>query len=359
MGAEIKPFILSEGRHTLEDLKKLKTDEKIWKVSDIYEQQLRELFQISHPDLINSDDYEKKCVDFVARLIIPQKRGGFCGNWIYFSWSGNLVHMVGEEEYIKVRTNRNKNLITQEEQRELFAHPIGIVGLSVGNMIALSLSHNGIGGPLKIAEYDLLSTSNLNRIRAGVDKVGLSKIAITAQQIYEINPYAELILYDKGLDKETLSNFVSQDPKPRIIFEAIDDFEMKMRLRIEARTAGIPVIMLTSLGDNILIDVERYDQDKTLPIFHGLLGNLEKEIMVNPITEENKQRYAVQIVGKENVPERALQSVREVHKTLVGRPQLASSVTIAGGLAAYLARKILLNEPLTSGRKILRITDIV
>lgn len=358
MDEEIKPLILSEKTHTLDDLQKLKEGEKIWRISDIYEQQLCELFEIDHPDLIGTDGYEKNRSDFVARRVMSQKSGKFYGNWIYFPWNGNLVHMIGEEEYTAIRTNRNKNLITQEEQCELLAHPIGVVGLSVGNIIALSLLSNGIGSALKLAEYDVLSTSNLNRIRAGVDRVDTSKIAVTAQQIYEINPYAKLILYNNGLNKETLSNFVSQNPKPRIIFEAIDDFEMKIRLRIEARKAHIPVIMLTSLGDNILIDVERYDQDKTLSLFHGLIGDLEKEIQEKPITEADKKRFAVQIVGKENVPQRALQSIAEIRKTLVGRPQLASSVTMAGGLAAYLARKIFLNEPLISGRKILRIPDI-
>jgi len=139
----------------------------------------------------------------------------------------------------------------------------------------------------------------------------------------------------------------------------IDDFEMKIRLRQEARKARIPVVMLTSVGDNIIIDIERYDLDGKLPLFNGLAGNAPEEILRKPITEADKQKYAIQIVGLENVPPRALESVKQVRKTLVGRPQLASSVTIAGGVAAYIARKIILSEPAPSGRSIIKLTEAV
>jgi len=134
----------------------------------------------------------------------------FLGNWIYFPWSGVLLHTVKEEEYNAIRTNRNKNLITDKEQKKLFSSTIGIVGLSVGNTIALSLAYSGIGNTMKLAEHDTLDTSNLNRIRVGVSHVNFPKIEITAQQIYEINPYATLTLYAHGLNKKTLPEYIKK-----------------------------------------------------------------------------------------------------------------------------------------------------
>lgn len=64
------------------------------------------------------------------------------------------------------------------------------------------------------------------------------------------------------------------------------------------------------------------------------------------------------MVGKENIPTRALQSVREINKTLVGRPQLSSTVAISGALASYLSRRIILGKKLPSGRKRISLNEI-
>ena len=354
-----KPLILYEKNHTLQDLTVLKKKWPIRQTTDIYEQQLEELFAITQPQLVDSREFEDRLQRFKKIRCRLTKKGSFRGNWIYFPWSELLLHMVQKEEYQALRTNRNRNLITAKEQQKLHSTTVGIVGLSVGNTIAMNLVYNGIGDTMKLAEHDSLETSNLNRVRARIDQVGTPKIDITAQQIYEVNPYATLHLYSKGLSKRTLTDFVNEDPKPRIIFESVDDFDIKIRLRLEARTAGIPVIMLTNLGDSVLIDVERYDQEKTLPIFNGLIGNIAETILEKPITEKDKQRYAVQIVGIENVPKRALQSIKQIRKTLVGRPQLMNTTSIAGGIAGYLARQILLNQPLPSGRKILQLSKTI
>lgn len=351
-----QPLILEAGKNTSEDLETLKRREKIWNTVDIYEQQLKELFEINNPSLVGSKDYEEQQKVFIKERT-QQNDAGLIGNWIYFPWSGVLLHAVTEEEHLMLRTNRNRNLITPVEQKKLYEATVGIVGLSIGNTMALSLIHTGVGGALKLAEYDTLETTNLNRIRARLDQVGAPKLKITTEQIYEINPYARLELYPDGLNKKNIDDYVNKNPRPSIIIEAIDDFEMKIRIRLAARKAQIPVIMLTNLGDNILVDVERYDQDKELPLFNGLIGSLAEEILEKPIPEEDKQKYAIEIVGKENIPKIAFESAMEVGKTLVGRPQLMSTLSVSGGIATYLARKIILDEPLPSGRRLVKLSE--
>jgi tRNA threonylcarbamoyladenosine dehydratase len=182
---------------------------------------------------------------------------------------------------------------------------------------------------------------------------------MTARMIYEINPHAELHMFSEGLNNDNLDNFLNGDPKPRVIFEAIDDFEMKIRVRLAAKQAKVPVVMLTNLGDNILVDVERYDTDHNTKIFNGLIGDLAEDILNTKITEEDKKRYAVGLVGKDNVPERALRSLPELGKTLVGRPQIMSTVTAASGLAPLIFRKIILGDELPSGRKLIKLNEVV
>lgn len=347
----MKPLILYEGKSSLKDLDVIKKAKKIWRIVDIYEGQLSELFEITYPNLQTSPKYKVELAKFIKKRTKPTKK--ISGNWIYFPWNGCLIHTVNGREYFSLRTNRNRNLITREEQRKLYNFCIGVVGLSVGSSIAVSLAYQGIGKFMKLAECDDLETTNLNRVCAGVRNVGLPKIELTARQVYEIDPYSKLYLYHKGLQKNNLDEFINKKPKPKLIFEVIDDFEMKILLRLKARSAGVPIVMLANLGDRVLIDIERYDLDKKTPLFNGVIGDLPERILKKPKEDQNK--YAVEIVGIENIPKRALQSVRQINKTLVGRPQLSSTVAIGGSLATYITRCIALGKDLPSGRRLLDI----
>ncbi len=355
-GSKNKPLILFEGKNTAKDLERLKKAVRIWKTKDVYERQLRELFEITHPSLaVDAQSYAiagARQEKFIKERRV--KKGYFAGNWIYFPWSGVLTHTVNEYEYFLLRTNRNRNLITDKEQKILAKKTIGIVGLSIGSHAALTLVSSGIGKTIKLAEFDALESTNLNRIAARIDQIGEPKISITAKRIYEINPYADLKLFSEGLTEAELKNFVGK-PKPDIIIELMDNFEMKIKLRIAARAYGVPVLSFANIGDRVLMDIERFDLSKKLPLFNGLAGKTPEEILRHPdISNADKHRYAVELVGKKNIPQEALESVREIGKSLAGRPQLISTVAVSSGLIAYFTRQILLKKSASGGRKLLR-----
>ncbi|OGY29545.1 MAG: hypothetical protein A3A61_02435 [Candidatus Woykebacteria bacterium RIFCSPLOWO2_01_FULL_43_14] len=352
----IKPLILYEGSYTEADLEAFKSKNKIWKIVDIYKKQLFELFETQNPHLRVEPNFQDKVEEF----IIDKTRDGdrVLGNWVYFPWNGFLIHILPEEDYERVRTNRNRNLITEDEQRKLKDFEVGVVGLSVGNNVAVGLAYCGISQTIKLAEYDTLRTSNLNRLRAPLMSMGSPKINLAAQQIYEISPYSKVELFSHGLKKDTLDAFFTESPKIRLVFDEIDDFEMKIRIRHKARELRVPVIMLTNLGDSFLVDVERYDQDPQLEIFNGLLGNVPEEVLKVSITEKDKVKYAIQFVGLDNVPTRALGSLLEINRTIVSRPQLYSTVTISGGVGAYLVRKIAMGENVKSGRRRVSLNEV-
>lgn len=356
MGKELKqPIILSEGIAHQKDLDDLKKSYPVWNLYDLYKDQLKELFEVKNPSLKNSPDYQEKINKFTEEKSLDSET--IKGDWIYYPWNGNLIHTINKEDLFLLRTNRNRNLITLEEQEGLREFTVGMAGLSVGSNIALALAYQGIGNSMKLADFDTLDTTNLNRVRAGLHQIGLPKIEIATRQIYEINPYANLKTYPEGLKKENLQDFVNSEPKPKLIFEIIDDFEMKVLLREEAKKAGVPVITMANVGDSVVIDIERYDLDPNLAFFNGLLGTLPEEFLKNP--KGNPHEYAIKTVVIENVPKRALDSVNEIDKTLMGRPQLSSTVIISSGLASYLTRKIALGKNLPSGRKIFSLPDIL
>jgi hypothetical protein len=353
---QVKPEILAEGQYTQGDLTSLK-DRPIWKVHDIYTAQLEELFEILHPAVINTPEYSEKLSSFISERSKPSV--DLRGDYIYYPWSGLLLHMVPEVDLHTLRTNRTKNLISEDEQHTMGEFTAGIAGLSFGIGIALSLVYNGASNSIKIADRDIFATSNLNRVRVGLPSVDQAKTEVTAHEIYEINPHAEVIVFNDGLTEENLDDFVNGSHNLNIIFDVVDDFSMKVRLRLAAKKAKIPVIMLTSLEDSILVDVERYDLDPEAEIFHGLLGDVTDELLTKDMSEQDKVKYAMAIVGPEHISFRNLSSLSDIGTKLVSRPHLYGTVSIVCGLAAYILKRIALGEDMPSLRKHLPFNEVL
>jgi hypothetical protein len=343
-----KPTILVEGQYTQADLDQLRAG-RTWESKDIYASQLTELFEIQNAHLINTSEFEPRLNDFITERSVPDV--ALRGNYVYYPWSGLLLHMLGEGELRTLRTNRTNELITSEEQEKLGAFSAGVAGLSFGNGIALSLVYSGAANTIKVADRDIFETTNLNRVRVGLPSVTEQKTSITAREIYEINPYANVGVFSDGLTEQNLDEFINGDNKLNVVFDVVDNFAMKVRIRLAARAAGIPVIMLTSLEDSILVDVERFDLNPDAEIFHGLLGDVTNDLLTKEMTEQEKARYAMAIVGPEHVSYRNLLSLSEVGSKLVSRPHLYGTVSIVCGLAAYIVKRIALGEDMPDMRK--------
>lgn len=310
------------------------------KLIDIYPTQLAELQRIYH---LSPNTVPEEIIEPV---------------YIYYPWHHKILKTIPKQQLDDLRTNRNKNLITDDEQQRLQKATVGIAGMSVGAGIAIGLAYSGMSDHIKIADHDTLETANLNRLRESLLAVNTPKVNLAAHHIYEINPYASVELFSEGLTAENIDNFFA-NPALSVVVDEIDDFKMKVQIRLKAKEQSIPVVMFTSLGDNILIDIERYDHDPDMPIFHGILSGVSEEILANPdISDQDIRRYSVQLVGQEYIPTKALASVAEMGKTLVGRPQLYSTIAVDGGLAPYVIRQIILNSEPASGRYFVKFGDL-
>jgi hypothetical protein len=349
------PIILIEGNYTEAEVSRLK--EKAWQYKDIYISQLTELFEITNATLIGSFEFKPRLDAFIQERSHPNAT--LRGNYVYYPWSGLLLRTVSEQDLTTLRTNRTRNLVTLEGQQKLGQFTAGVAGLSFGNGIALSLAYSGISNAIKIADTDIFETTNLNRVRVGLPSVGMPKTGVTAQEIYEINPYATINIFDDGLTDQNLDRFINGETKLNIVFDVVDDFAMKVKIRLAAKKAKIPVVMLTSLEDSILVDVERYDADPSADIFHGLLGPVAEELLTKEMTEQDKARYAMAIVGPDHVSFRNLTSLASIGKTLVSRPHLYGTVSIVCGLAAYITKRIALGEAMPSMRKHVMFNEVL
>jgi hypothetical protein len=120
------------------------------------------------------------------------------GTWVYYPWSARLVHVLPREEYRLVRTARNRYKITRDEQERLARCRIGVVGLSVGNAAAVTFALEGVGGHFRIADFDALGLSNLNRLRGGAGDLGVNKTVLAARAMYEIDPFLDVAPFPLG-----------------------------------------------------------------------------------------------------------------------------------------------------------------
>lgn len=322
-------------------------------VFDTIKLQVKELVKCLQPFLAlnpaNVDTaVEKRFAD------IPEHEYGV---WFYYPWSNKLVHLLNEDEFTVVRTNRNKHKITEEEQQVLATKKIGVMGLSVGQSVSLTLAMERGFGELRIADFDELDLSNINRIRTGVHHIQLKKTVIVAREIAEIDPYLNVVCFHEGITEENIHQFLTEGGKLDLLIDECDSFDIKINSRKIARELQIPVLMEGS--DRGTIDIERFDLDPKRPILHGMVDHLDMDKYSSLTTFDERIPYITAVTGLETLSPRMKASAVELMATISTWPQLASAVTFGGGVSADLSRKILLNNLKISGRFFLDLDELI
>ncbi|MGV9410547.1 ThiF family adenylyltransferase [Nocardia sp. NPDC003693] len=270
------------------------------------------------------------------------------GSWVWYPWSGRLVHVLPREEFRLVRTDRNRGKIQRPQQRRLLEGRIGVVGLSVGNSAAVTLALEGVGGTFRLADFDELSLSNMNRLRAGVQHLGLAKTVICARQMFEIDPYLDIEIYSGGLHADNMAEFFEGEHAPiDLLVEECDTPYVKIAARECARALGIPVVM--DCNDRGMLDIERFDLEPDRPLLHGRIGDLRAADLPE-LTAQAKSDLILAMVDPERISPELADAFGQIGRTLSSWPQLASDVALGGALVTSAARRILLGAPCASGR---------
>lgn len=264
--------------------------------------------------------------------------------WAYYPWRRALVHILGPQAFRRLRLDRNRNMITAAEQEQLAGLRIGVVGLSVGHIIAHTLVAQGLCARLRLADFDDLEVSNLNRVPATVLDLGENKAAIAARRIAELDPYVDVEVISARLTADDIDEFLDGLD---IVVEECDSLDVKALLRRAARARRLPVLMATS--DRGLLDVERFDNEPDRPILHGLLGDTDIDRLAG-LCPRDKIPHVLRIVDAAQGSARAAASMVEVGQTIATWPQVAGDVVLGATAIAEAVRRIGLGEPLRSGR---------
>lgn len=319
-------------------------------VFDEYKQQVRDLILGRNPQLAESDPQIERLVAEHFADSAPEN----LGTWVYYPWNSHLVHVLNEAEFAEVRTSRNLFKITPEEQALLSHKKVGIVGLSVGQSAALVLALQRSFGELRLADFDQLKLTNLNRIRAGLHQLGMNKIDVAAREIWETDPFLKLSLFEEGVTTENLEEFVLGNGPLDVIIDECDSIAIKLALRRIAQKNRIPVVMETS--DRGMLDIERFDLHPDLPIFHGKLEGISSP---EQMLLENPKELVLRIIDPAKASKRGAYSLTRMGTDIRTWPQLAEDVLLGGASAAKACRNILLGNSVKSGRHYIDIDEII
>ena len=114
---------------------------------------------------------------------------------------------------------------------------LGLGGL--GSNVAILLARSGIGY-LKLVDFDIVEASNLNRQQYRISHIGMKKTEAIRTIIKEVNPFVEVEILNKKIDRENILSIVGD---VEIVVEAFD----------VAETKAMAIEELLINGDKILV----------------------------------------------------------------------------------------------------------
>jgi molybdopterin/thiamine biosynthesis adenylyltransferase len=143
---------------------------------------------------------------------------------------------------------RNRGLLSAEEQRRLRFTSVAIAGVGgVGGGHAIALARQGVGR-FHLADPDIFSVSNFNRqMGARLSSLGENKAVELRRMILDINPEAEVTVFDGGIGAGNIGAFLDGVD---VVVDGIDFFSVDVRrlLFAEARLRGLWALTAGPLG---------------------------------------------------------------------------------------------------------------
>ena len=136
---------------------------------------------------------------------------------------------------------------------------VGVMGLGgLGSAVAVALVRMGVG-KLRLADYDVVDPTNLNRQQYFFDQVGMRKTEAMRINLNRMNPYVAVELIEERLTEENICTFFTGVD---VLVECFDDPVMKASGMRAAMTClkGVKYVGASGVagyGDSNLIRTER------------------------------------------------------------------------------------------------------
>lgn len=305
-------------------------------VLDTIDRQLRDLAAVHLPA---GSDAERAA--FRAHAVTAAGGSDRYGSWVYLPWARTLAHLLDADEYHAVITDRNRDKITRDEQLTLRAKRVGVVGLSVGGEAAVTLAQEHLCGEIVLADFDRLDLSNLNRLNAGFDDLGVNKAVLIARRIVRLNPYVRITLHPEGVTAGNMDAFLDGLD---LLVEECDGLALKYTMRQRAKERGLNIIF--GGDERGFLSVEPHAHVPDLEPFHGRVSEPQQPREAYATQLDFMRALTVWLGGWDAISERSRRSLERIGTELCGYPQLAGEARFAAGQLAHVARRLLLGERL-------------
>jgi len=146
---------------------------------------------------------------------------------------------------------------------------VGFAGVSVGGNILEGWLREARPQQVKVADPDWVELTNFNRgermsmrhlaqsraarfdPRNPYDVPRVSKAAYIAHESLLVDPYTEFFVYEQGITRDCIDRFLGgegDEPKIDVLVEEMDDLDLKVYVREQARRHGVDVLMLSDFG---------------------------------------------------------------------------------------------------------------
>lgn len=152
--------------------------------------------------------------------------------------------------------SRTKLLIGEEGVEKLKQSTVAIFGIGgVGSYTAEALARAGVGN-LVFVDKDEISVTNINRqIHSTTRTVGLPKVEVMRDRILEINPNANVKIFNEFYSPENAKQMIDKDYS--YIVDAVDTVTAKIDLVIRAKEYNIPII--SAMGAANKLDPTKFE----------------------------------------------------------------------------------------------------
>ncbi|MDR3560661.1 MAG: tRNA threonylcarbamoyladenosine dehydratase [Negativicutes bacterium] len=148
------------------------------------------------------------------------------------------------------RFSRTELLIGKKGLEQLASKKVAIFGIGgVGSFVAEGLVRAGVG-KLVLVDDDCICLTNLNRqLHATMKTIGRPKVEVMRERILEINPEAEVTVFQRFYLPDTAEELLCSDYD--YIVDAIDTVTGKIDLAVRAQERQIPIISSMGAGNKL------------------------------------------------------------------------------------------------------------
>ena len=146
--------------------------------------------------------------------------------------------------------SRTEMLIGKESLQKLAASRVAVFGIGgVGSFTVEALVRSGVG-KLVLVDDDNVCVTNINRqIHASHETVGKPKVEIMRERIVDINPRAEVEVYQEFYMPGRAEALLRPDYD--YVIDAVDTVTAKIDLVVSCQQRGIPIISCMGTGNKL------------------------------------------------------------------------------------------------------------